>query len=333
MQEDKAQPKGLPVTREQAKQSRKKLHERFELIRSGLMIRGHVYPRPLGLTRAVYVGRAYTWPNRFTAWSVRLGDKHSDRTWLHVWMMPPKAFSRVTRVIRNAREITWSGESINLNLYDPDSDSWTVNMRWLKYYTSGASTLQKLLDEWGRGNEKPYHSLNRDQAKALDMMHYGLQLYDLELGAIQDYLGLTTDEIWEHASQLEKAGVLDLTYRPSTWKTVSVASIATGPEDRVYSMVRGFLKHTPNSSVMLTDKGTRCILLSRLPPSALYDFATQMPETAAENDINLRIMETIEYRTYTANLFQRIMREEGSWDSDVSEITSQVSLPNASDLS
>jgi hypothetical protein len=321
-------PMGLPVSAEEAEDDMQKKRERLALFFHSIMARGHVFPEPMGLVRAVYLGRAHTWPSQFTAWSARVQPIYETHTpiWLQVMFMPEASFRRAQRSILGLEQITLYSESHNLDLYE---SKWNIAFRHLRDWMAKSSTANQLKSDAGIKEAKKQYFPTEEEAKVLDLLHPGLFLMDLEpnLGV---GLGMDASEIWHHASELEKAGILKVGFLGLFSRTLSLLSIANGERENLYSMLRGFIRHTPTSSFMLSKDHTECKIISRVPEDAVYDFITRVPEMAAENDIELQVLGIIQdFRTYTYDLFRRLRVEDGVWQKDVTEITSQVSIPHS----
>jgi hypothetical protein len=95
-------------------------------------------------------------------------------------------------------------------------------------------------------------------------------------------------------------------------------------------MARAFLKHTPSTQVAITEGGSSCVLVSRIPEDEYFRFLTRLNNTANEIGVSLKALPISAYVGYRNNLYSRLIKEDGSWDDDVSGLLSQVRLPSRS---
>jgi len=75
---------------------------------------------------------------------------------------------------------------------------------------------------------------------------------------------------------------------------------------------------------MLNDTQDHAVLISRLPQSTAYDLASSLPERGFDLDLNIRCMRPTIFQSYTHNLYQRLLKDDGTWDDDVSAFLSQA---------
>ena len=85
-----------------------------------------------------------------------------------------------------------------------------------------------------------------------------------------------------------------------------------------------FLKNTPTSHVRIDETGENLVILTRLPRDSVYDIVSQLTSKGLENGVNIRCMRPTTFRRYTSNLYQRLLKEDGTWDDDVSAFLSQA---------
>ena len=90
------------------------------------------------------------------------------------------------------------------------------------------------------------------------------------------------------------------------------------------SLVIAFLKNTPTTLAMLNETQNQAILLSRLPESTAYDLASSLTERGFDLGLNIRCMRPTIFQSYTHNLYQRLIRDDGTWDDDVTAFLSQA---------
>ena len=105
---------------------------------------------------------------------------------------------------------------------------------------------------------------------------------------------------------------------------MSLAVIIQGKNSKVYSLVSSFMINTPTTYARLNEAGENAVLLTRLPEKSVYEIVSQLTSRGLEQDVNIRCMRPTTFRRYTSNLYQRLLREDGTWDDDVSAFLSQA---------
>ena len=80
----------------------------------------------------------------------------------------------------------------------------------------------------------------------------------------------------------------------------------------------------PTSLVMMDKSNETSIIFSRLSVNDRNELISLLPKSAEETGLNVRCIIPEGYRLYNWDLFQRLLTADGSWDSDVSGLISQV---------
>ena len=75
---------------------------------------------------------------------------------------------------------------------------------------------------------------------------------------------------------------------------------------------------------MVSDDRARGIILSRLPERSAYQIASTLPSEAYNQEMQVRCLRPTSYQSYRYNLYQRLLRIDGTWDDDVSAFLSQA---------
>ena len=147
------------------------------------------------------------------------------------------------------------------------------------------------------------------------------------------HLNLTSEEFHSTLAELYSNSIIDIQYVPFLVDLVSIAVIAQGPPNHICSLARGFLKHLPSATVNLGKKESWLLALIRLPATAARQIMSELPEVAASLGITLTCYRALTFRSYQWDFYQRILREDGTWDDDVSAMLSQIRLPYPDDRS
>lgn len=317
---------GLPVTKENAMASKKSWSDRFAMVSHGLIMRGHVQKELLGLKTVTYIGAAYRWPHKHLELSARLGFQEHGQPHLQVMTLPTSAIPRVTRMIKSARVIDWEQNIFNLSLYDADRRKWTLNSSVIEKSLERQRTLKQLRNEFGYVKGDRSVEITKEQTRLLDLISWGIYLRPFESGLYSIYYGLDSKYIQNGLTEMKNLGIFDLQYFLVMQKTVSICVIAEGPLNRICSLSRAFLKHSPSAHIRISNNGASCSIVARVPEDKSYRLLTNLPNIASENDISMKCLPISAYTGYRNDLLQRLLNDDGIWDDDVSGLLSQIRL-------
>jgi len=315
---------GLPTTRSSAKRTKTAWKQRFAEMNHGLRVYGNLNPSSLGLTELVYIGAAYRWAHRHMKFIARLGGMGESSPHLQTMMVPVTIVEQVKRALPSIIHVAWSARTSNLNLYDTELGRWDVPAEMLVDTLEKKGSLKILKKNFGEAHATERYPLTIDEARIIDLVAEGVDLSFLE---IPEFLAnWEYDERKSRAiiSNLVKRKLMKLTYEITDTSLISLAIIAQGENNRIYSLVSSFLKNTPTSYARLDEAGNNAVILTRLPEESVYDIASQLTSRGLEHDVNIRCMRPTTFRRYTSNLYQRLLKEDGTWDDDVSAFLSQA---------
>lgn len=314
----------LPTTKAQARRSKTAWKKRFATSVYDFRLLGHVNSRFIGLMDLVYIGAAYRWPHRHMKFITRLGGTSSNTSHLQVMTLPTDAAERVTRVLPGVMKVGLSGRISNLSMFSDSSKTWKVPAKPIIAALSRKSSKKRLTQLIGKRERVELYSVTKQDAKILDLIASSINLEDLEIKQIIEFLELDVKHLRSTIKNLIERNIIDIMYETSDDQLISLATIAQGKEDLLRSLAIAFLKNTPTSSVMIEDSQRQLIVLSRLPESTAYDLASSLPERGLEFGLNVRCMRPTVFQSYTHNLYQRILKDDGNWDNDVSAFLSQA---------
>jgi hypothetical protein len=315
---------GLPVSSATAKRSRRAWGDRLALATHGLFLSIHIEPQSLGLQHMVYVGAAHRWPHKHLVFSARLGSDVGRPPILQVMYMPPSAAERVIRARPSVEEIEWSGSSNNLALYSIRKGRWKLSLPRITRTIGGTGTIRRLRNEFGGWQGKSPYRPSKDEAKVLDLASLGVSLDDPESDRFWQFHGITREQFKSTLTKLRKSGILRLQYAPVPVGLASIFILAQGEPKHVCSMVRGFLSQTPTTTARVARNGESCYLISRVPDDTLHELVSILPSKAQEYGIEARCMPITAYQGYLHNFCTHLLKEDGSWDDDVSAMLSQI---------
>ncbi|MFW9911415.1 MAG: hypothetical protein ACFFEU_03035 [Candidatus Thorarchaeota archaeon] len=317
----------LPVTRAQAAKSRKRWIERFKLLTIGIRPRSLLRPSSLGLIRVAYTGFAHQWPTLHMRWSATIGSSGYRQPSVQIMEMPPDSLEVALRARPSLMRVDWTGNAVNESLYDNRSENWKIPVGRIMRSLDGKRTLRRLGNEFGAWRGSKTYSPTEIWAKALDATSNLLYLSDLEQEKYVRYRGLSRSQLHSALDEMMGKGIIDTTYFPVIPRLMMVAVIAQGHASNVCSLGRAFMKYSPTATVHLAKKGEWLLALSRQPTSTAHHLIATLPAQAAERGIALRCNRLTSFRSYTWSFYRRLLKEDGSWENDVTHMLSQIRVP------
>ncbi|MDH4212507.1 MAG: hypothetical protein OEV85_01185 [Candidatus Thorarchaeota archaeon] len=315
---------GLPTTKSAARRSRSSWKKRFAELSYGLRIRGQIDSSILGLIELVYLGAAYRWPHRHMKFISRLGAISDNSPHLQVMIMPPSAAERVKRAIPNMLSVGWSKRTSNFDLFDNQSKKWMVPIGRITDSLDERSSIKKLINEFRKEDIPDSYLISKEETRVADFIAEGIESFYFEIPEFLSNFKINKNSASAIITNLVNRKILQLSYDLSDPNLISLATIIQGNSDVVTSLVSAFLKHTPSSHARLNEKSDNAVILSRFPEESIYLIVSQLTQLGPEREVNIRCMRPITFQRYTSNLYQRLLREDGTWDDDVSAFLSQA---------
>lgn len=314
----------LPVSKSAAKRSRNSWKSRLAALTYDLKMRGYVRQSAIGLTDLVYMGSAYRWPHRHMKFITRLGDDTESVPYLQVLTMPLSAVERVKRALPSIIPIAWSTRRNNLDLFSDSTRDWQIQEHKIINSIHGKMTLRKLGNRFGLRDSLETHKISSDEAKVLDLVTSGIDLADLENPGFLDFWQLSMNGMKKVLKRFMDRELIRIQYEVADNRLVSIATVVQGLSDHVISLVAAFLENTPTSTAMISDDEETGIIISRLPESSAYQITSNLPKEGYKQELQIRCLRPTSFKTYTYNLYQRLLRSDGTWDDDVSAFLSQA---------
>lgn len=314
----------LPTTKSSAIKSRSAWKQRFAEMSLGLRVYGHIDHSALGMVELVYLGAAYRWAHRHMKFITRLGSLGENSPHMQIMMVPISVVEQMKRALPSIIDVSWSARTSNLNLFDTKVGKWSVPSEKLVDSLERKGSIRNLRNEYGGSNVSEIYPLTAEEVKVIDLVAEGVDLSFLEIPEFLAYWGYDVRKGRTILSNLVKKKLMKLTYEVSDRSLVSLAIITQGKSNRIHSLVSSFLKYTPTSYARLDEVGENAVILTRLPEESVYDIASQLTSKGIEHGVNIRCMRPTTFRRYTSNLYQRLLRNDGTWDDDVSAFLSQA---------
>jgi hypothetical protein len=243
---------------------------------------------------------------------------------MQVMMVPISVVERIKRALPSVLEVSWSARTSNLDLFDNKVGKWSVPSEKLVDSLEKKGSLKALKKNFGGIHATENYPLTINEARIIDLVAEGVDLSFLEIPEFLANWGSDERKGRVIISNLVKRKVMKLTYEVTDTSLISLAIIAQGENNRVYSLVSSFLKNTPTSYARLDVSGSNAVILTRLPEESVYDITSQLTSRGLEYDVNIRCLRPTTFRRYTSNLYQRLLKDDGTWDDDVSAFLSQA---------
>jgi hypothetical protein len=292
----------------------------------GLLMRAQVRQEVLGLKYVLYLGSAYRWPHKHTAWSSRFERKGKRPWYLQVMLMPPGAVSKVTNRIPGIIPIDRMLSRVNLQAFDDKAGTWDFSLARIYHSLSATKTEKDFRREFRiRAREKVVR-IDQLEAAVLGHAFFQLSLELMERGVYAKELGITNERVREILMDLTERRVLTMRYNPSLFsigKLFSIGIDVKGAAETLNSFTREFLLRAPSATAFVADSHDYTIIVSRVPRNIVADLFGRLPEVAEEAGVNLRIWPVKAYSAYTHDIFSRLLLRNGHWDDDVTGLTSQ----------
>jgi hypothetical protein len=318
----------LPVSKSQAQQSRKKWIERFRLLTEGLLLRSHVRPGALGLIRVANLTAAHQWPHKHMKYSASLGTGGYRNPHIQIMEMPQTSYESVLRARPNIVAIEWSANRVNSHLFNERTQRWTSAPSKILKSLDGKRTVRRLGNEFGAWRGSKIHQPKREWTQALDVTADLSYLSAFEYSGYLEQFGLTQQSLRRNLLELKQKGIIDIAYLPNLTDLVSIAILAQGDRNSTCSLARSVLSFAPSATSMVGKKGEWLLALCRLPSPDAHQLMAELPNAAAIRNVTLRCNRTLSLRSYSWDFYQRLLRDDGNWDDDVSIMLSQIRIPH-----
>jgi len=311
-----------------SRKTRSAERRRFLMATMGFGLRAHVQQMNIGLNNIVYLGVAYRWAHRHLSYSYSLNFRMESGfpVYLQSIVVPPIAAKRIESVLPEVYTIGWLGSSTNYKLFRHDPSGWTMNSERILSAPEKSVNLGVLKRKYGGRDLKSPYQLTRKEAKIIDMVNSGIFfLTHLETEKGRRYWNTTEKEAKRVLTDLRNRGVIDISYRfPVSGDLSSVTLIVEGQPKSVYSISKALLECCPTTRTLISEDGSLSINTSRIPQEQKEEIFVELPRIAKENGITVRPFSVTGFRNYEGSLYQRIIREDGTYDDDVSNFLSQV---------
>ncbi|TFG32552.1 hypothetical protein EU527_09890 [Candidatus Thorarchaeota archaeon] len=313
-----------PIGQTTVKRSMEQWKKRLAILMYELRLVGRSSPQLIGLTELVYLGAAYRWPHRHMKFITKLGVGIDNPPYLQVMVMPPSAAIQVKRALPSIMNVIWTMRSLNIDLFNSQDKRWEVSIQQIITSLDGTYSLKRMMNRYGNGKRVQRLRISPEEAKVIDFATEGIRLAVLERKEYLEPWKLDIKRVQRILSSLSKRGVIRLTYEATNEKLISLATIANGPSKKVTSLCSSFLDNTPSTLVMLGENSEQAIMLSRVPETSAHELVSRLPKLGLDEGLVIRCLRPVTFQSYTHNLYQRLLRDDGTWDDDVTAFLSQA---------
>lgn len=314
----------LPITEAAARKSLDSWKKRLAILMYEIRIVGRINAQSLGLTELVYLGAAYRWPHKHMRYITRLGSSSDNPPYLQIMIMPPSAAAQVKRVLPSIMNVNWTTRAFNIDLFNRRLKSWGIPVENIMSSIEDSCSFKRLKNKYVTSNNLDNYRITQDEAKVLDLVSDGIRLAGLERREYLEPWGLDYKKARQVLSKLSNRNVVNLFYDSTHLELISLNILINGPPGKVMSVCASFLESTPISVVMLGKNNQQAVILSRLPENPAYELVADLPRLGLEQDMIIRCFRPTTFQSYTHNLLQRLLNDDGTWNDDVSAFLSQA---------
>ena len=298
--------------------------KRLAILMYEIRLVGRINSQSIGLRDMVYLGAAYRWPHKHMKYITRLGTGTDNPPFLQVMSMPPAASTQVMRVLPSVMDVKWSTRMSNIELFNLKEKIWQIPIEKITSSIDDKCSLRKLIRKFNNDEYIENHKITYEEAKAMDLASEGIRVATLERKEYLDPWGFDYKEVRTLLSNLSERQVIQLSYEATNDKLISLATIIQGDPEKVISLCYSFLQNTPSTTAMLGVDNKQAIMLSKLPERPAYELVSELPRLGLNQDVVIRCLRPTTFQSYTCDFFQRLLREDGTWDDDVSAFLSQA---------
>ena len=314
----------IPVSRATTKKSIDSWKKRLAIVMYEIRLVGRINPQVIGLTELVYLGSAYRWPHRHMKYITRLGFSTDNPPYLQVMLMPPSAAAQVSRLLPSIMKVESITRTLNFDLFNTKEKEWQIPTQGIISSIDGRISYKKFMHKFRVRNQFENARITREEAKVADLAAEGIGLATIERKEYLDPWGLDIKRVQSLLSSLAKRHILEFAYEAVNDKLISLATVVEGKSERILSVCSAFLENTPTTLFMLGSSNNQAIMLSRVPETTAYELASELPGLGLDQDLIIRCLRPTTFQSYNHNLFQRLLRDDGTWDDDVSAFLYQA---------
>jgi hypothetical protein len=240
--------------------------------------------------------------------------------------VPPIAASRIESILPQVHTITWSGSSTNYRLFREKEGGWTMDSERVLSSLGKSVSLEFMKRKYGGRSLRSSYHLTRKDAEIIDMLNSGVFfLTHLETEKGRCYWNTTKTKAKRILTDLHDKGVIDVSYRfRVSGDLTPVTLVVEGQPKSVYSVSKALLESCPTTRTLITKDGSLSINTCRIPVDNKEEVFDEFPRVAKEKDITIRPYTVTGFRNYEGSLYQRIIKDDGTYDDDVSNFLSQI---------
>lgn len=271
------------------------------------------------------MGNAHRWAHPMLNWTANIGVHNNHPLHIQVMMMPYSALERIRRVLPSLVEITWSARSSNPHLFNCERMEWTVPHKRILGSLDREVAFRKLRNGFGYWKERNHINLSKNEARLIDNTVARLYLSYLETSRGTEFLGTSEEQTSEFLTQMKEKNALQLFYEfNETGLPRPLVTVAQGSTKQIISLTHAMLRNTP-SSVALLAKGNKTVfIISSVPVSTRVRLSQELPVLGKDRGMNIRCMVPQSFRNYSGDLFQKLLKPDGTWFDNVSGIVTQA---------
>ncbi|MHA2188404.1 MAG: hypothetical protein ACW99V_09215, partial [Candidatus Thorarchaeota archaeon] len=318
-----------PISAADAEESKTALSDRLATLSEFLHLRGYVQHNLIGLKELAYLGHAHGWPHNHLAYTGRSTVESERPLHIDIMIAPQKAAERLIRVRPSIVEVAWSTTRINLGLYNAKRQVWTASLKRILNSIHGKRSFKQLKKEFSIISSQRQYPISEKEASVLDIVSQDHYLTWGESPNYWKHWGLKEEEVHNTIDRLIRAGVLLIEYMPVLRFLKSILIVAQGPQEKVCSLTRALLKHTPSTTAFVDHQAKTSFLLSRFPKDIAINIMSELSSHLENSSLNARLLPLDAYTGYRHNLYTRLYKDIGFWDENIDGLLSQIRVPHS----
>lgn len=332
LEESKTIPAGMPATKAMAKKSQESWADRFSIISHGLMMRATIDQRQIGLRHLLYLGSAYRWPHKHTAWSARIHAEALDgagdhRPWfLQVMIMSPNAIAKAKDEgtgVRGVLEIDWSTYISQHSQFQENKNQWKFSIEKVVDSLAETATEDSLKKSLGIPPFKRVVGLSEIEAKILGLASRGMYLDNLEVGVYNKYLGISKGKLIDTLQEMMKKKILRMHYSGSFPGLYSLLLRVRKKQAQINSFTKTIASQAATATIYKAKDAEECIIIARVPRAIVPELTLKLPSAAEDVGMDLSVYPVAGYSAYKHSIYSRLRIDAQTWDDDITGFVSQ----------
>lgn len=238
--------------------------------------------------------------------------------------MPASALEQARRYLPSLSEVDWSARASNPSIFSRSRNEWNLTHHRILEGLQKEVDLQSLISKYGRWRSRNQHRMSLEEAKVLDSTSARLDLAFLETEKGQEYWGVNKENAIAFLSSMRKQEAIQVFYEIKEAKLPPpLIVISQGEQGRNRCLVGAFLANSPSAEAYVGCDWKHSTIISSLNELSRNTLYKSLPEWGTENNIEVKCHIPESFQNYSHDVFQRLLKADGSWLDDISGLVTQ----------